>query len=138
LREVPVFELATSFSRVNFVTGSYVGVRFRASELTYYEVRVLRNCQVEVYAVNERVFTRPVDPGENTCVDSQEDFMRVSFTDDNRLTVQFNDADTFEVHLEDAAGLYTGGGMELVVGRARATFSYVVVTAPRAEAGAPR
>ena len=131
LREVPAFELATSFSRVNFVTGSYVGIRFRSNGLTFYEVRVLRNCQIGIYATNGLVFTRPIDPGENTCVDDREDWLRLSFTTENLLTVQFNDADPFEVALADPSGLYTGGGLELVVSRARATFSFVVVVAPQ-------
>ena len=112
LQDVPVFELATSFGRVNFSTGSYVGVRFRDSGLTYYEVRILRNCQVEVYAVSELAFTRPLDPGENTCVDDQEDWLAVAFSEDNILRVQFNDADSVEIHLDDPAGLYSGGGLE--------------------------
>ncbi|MGH2522778.1 MAG: hypothetical protein ACRDH2_09785 [Anaerolineales bacterium] len=131
LQDLPTFELVTSFSRVNFFSDSYIGVRFRANNLTSYEVRVLRNCQIGVYATNGLVFTRPVDPGENTCVDDLEDWLMVSFTPDYRLTVQLNDADPFEVRLEDPSGLYTGTGLEFVVGRARATFSYIVVTAPR-------
>lgn len=131
LRDLPAFELATSFSRVNFVSDSYVGVRFRANDLTAYEVRVLRNCEIGVYATNGLVFSRPVDPGENTCTDDLEDWLMISFTTDYVLTIHFNDADPFEVRLEDPAGLYSGGGLELVVGNAKATFSYVVVTAPR-------
>lgn len=130
LRNVPVFELVTSYARVNFVTGSYVGVRFRANGVTFYEVRVLRNCQIGVYAVNELVFTRPVDPGANTCTDEQDDWLHLTFTAGNVLTVQFNDADPFEVTLDDPSGLYAGGGLQLVVARARATFNFVVVTAP--------
>jgi hypothetical protein len=131
LQDLPAFELVTSLSRVNLLSDSYVGVRFRASDLTYYEVRVQRNCQVGVYAINELVFTRPVAPGENTCTDDQEDWLDIAFTVDNLLTVQLNDGDPFEVHLEDAAGLYTGGGIELVVNHARANFSFIVITAPR-------
>ena len=131
LQSVPAFDLATSFTRVNFFSASYVGVRFRAGDLTYYEVRILRNCRIGVYAVNELVFARPVDPGENSCTDEQEDWLRMSFTADNLLTVQFNDSDPFEVLLEDAAGLYADGGLDLVVSEARVTFSYVVVTAPQ-------
>lgn len=131
LQDVPAFELATSFTRVNFFSNSYVGVRFRAGRLTYYEVRVLRNCRVGVYAINELVFARPVDPGPNTCTDEQEDYLRLGFTADNRLTVQVNDSDVFEVLLEDSAGLYAAGGIELIVSEARVTFSYVVVTGPR-------
>jgi hypothetical protein len=130
LQEVPAFELATSFSRVNFVTGSYVGVRFRSNGLTFYEVRVLRNCQIGIYATNGLVFTRPIDSGDNTCVDEQEDWLKLSFTAENLLTVEFNDADPFEVALADPSGLYTGGGLELVVSRARATFSFIVVVVP--------
>lgn len=130
LRDLPAFELATSFSRVNFVSDSYVGVRFRANDLTAYEVRVLRNCEIGVYATNGLVFSRPVDPGENICTDDLEDWLMISFTSDYVLTIHFNDADPFEVRLEDPAGLYSGGGLELVVGNAKATFSYVVVTAP--------
>jgi hypothetical protein len=130
LQELPAFELVTSFSRVNLLSDSYVGVRFRANGLTYYEVRVQRNCQVGVYAINELVFTRPVAAGENTCTDDQEDWLRVNFTADNVLTVQLNDADSFEVHLEDSAGLYANGGIEFVVNHARASFSYVVITVP--------
>src|SRR5256885_13347237 len=63
LKKVPVFQMATSFSRVNFFSDSYIGVRFRDSGLTYYEVRLLRDCRVVVLAVNQPVFTRPVDPG---------------------------------------------------------------------------
>ncbi len=131
LKNVPAFELATSFTRVNFFSDSYVGVRLRASDLTYYEVRVLRSCQIAVYAVNQLVFTRPVEAGANTCTDDQPDWLSVSFTDDYRLTVQLNDADPFEIQLEDPAGLYAGGGIALVVGRARATFSFLVITSPR-------
>jgi hypothetical protein len=130
MQEVPAFELVTSFSRVNFFSDSYVGVRFRDSGLTYYEVRVQRNCRVGVYAVNELVFTRPVDPGPNSCTDEQEDFLHMTFTPENRLTVQLNDGDAFEVLLEDDAGLYAGGGIDLVVSEARVNFSYFVVTAP--------
>ena len=130
LQDVPVFELATSFSRVNFFSDSYVGVRFRNGGLTYYEIRVQRNCRVGVYAVNELVFARPVDPGENTCTDQQDDWLHMTFTADNHLTVQLNDGDPFEVLLEDEAGLYSGGGLDLVVSEARVTFNYVVVTAP--------
>jgi hypothetical protein len=131
LRDLPAFALATSFSRVNFVSDSYVGVRFRSNDLTAYEVRVLRNCEIGVYATNGLVFSRPVDPGENTCTDDLEDWLMISFTTDYVLTIHFNDADPFEVRLEDPAGLYSGGGLELVVGNARAIFSYVVVTTPR-------
>ncbi len=131
LRNLPAFVLATSFARVNFVSDSYVGVRFRANTLTAYEVRVLRNCEIGVYATNGLVFSRPIDPGENTCTDDLEDWLMITFTEDYRLTIQFNDADPFEVRLEDPAGLYTGGGLELVVSQARAIFSYVVVTTPR-------
>jgi hypothetical protein len=130
MQEVPAFELVTSFSRVNFFSDSYVGVRFRDSGLTYYEVRVQRNCRVGVYAVNELVFTRPVDPGPNTCTDEQEDFLHMTFTAENHLTVQLNDGDPFEVLLEDDAGLYAGGGIDLVVSEARVNFSFFVVTAP--------
>lgn len=130
LQNVPAFELVTSFSRVNFVTGSYVGVRFRAGNLTYYEVRVQRNCQIGVYAVNELVFTRPLNPGANTCTDEQDDWLHLTFTADNVLTVQFNDADAFEVTLADPAGLYADGAIEFVVARARASFNFVVITAP--------
>jgi hypothetical protein len=108
-----------------------VGVRFRANSLTYYEMRILRNCRLEVYAVNQPVFSRPIDPGQNTCTDDLEDWLKVSLTTDYRLTVQLNDANPVEVQLNDPAGLYTGGGLELVVGQAKATFSYIVVTAPR-------
>jgi len=132
LANVPAFDFATSFTRVNFFSDSYVGVRFRSSSLTYYEVRILRNCRVGVYAVNELVFARPVDPGPNTCTDQQEDWLRLGFTADNHLSVQLNDSDVFEVVLEDDAGLYAEGGIELIVSEARVTFSYVVVTAPLA------
>ena len=54
----------------------------------------------------------------------------MTFTADNVLTIQFNDADAFEVTLEDPGGLYAGGGLELVVSRARASFNFVVITAP--------
>jgi hypothetical protein len=128
---VQAFELVTSFNRVNFFSASYVGVRFRNGGLTYYEVRVQRNCRVGVYAVNELVFARPVDPGPNSCTDQQEDWLHISFTTENRLTVQLNDGDPFEVLLEDPAGLYAGGGIDLVVSEARVNFSYIVVTAPR-------
>jgi hypothetical protein len=131
LQDLPAFELVTSLSRVNLLSDSYIGVRFRANGLTYYEVRVQRNCQVGVYAINELVFTRPVATGANTCTDEQEDWLHVNFTADNVLTVQLNDADAFEVHLEDSAGLYANGGVEFVVNHARASFSFVVVTAPR-------
>jgi hypothetical protein len=131
LADVPAFELITSFARVNFFSDSYVGVRFRNGGLTYYEVRVQRNCRVGIYAVNELVFARPVDPGPNTCTDAQEDFLHLTFTPENRLTVQLNDGDPFEVTLEDEAGLYAGGGLDLVVSEARVNFSYVVVTKPK-------
>ena len=131
LKAVPVFHLATSFSRVNFFTDSYIGVRFRDSGLTYYEVRILRDCRVVVLAVNQPVFTRPVDPGANTCTDDLEDWLVVSLTSDYQLTIQLNDAEPVVVTLQDPSGLYTGGGMELVVRQARATFSYLVITAPQ-------
>ncbi|MCC6192715.1 MAG: SH3 domain-containing protein [Anaerolineales bacterium] len=131
LSDLPAFQLVTSLSRVNLLSDSYVGVRFRDNGLTYYEVRVQRNCQVGVYAVTEQVFTRPVAPGDNTCTDEQEDWLHLVFTADNLLTVQLNDADPFEVHLDDSAGLYTGGGLALVVNHARASFSFIVITAPR-------
>ena len=35
------------------------------------------------------------------------------------------------VTLQDPSGLYTGGGLEFVVGKARATISYLVVTEPQ-------
>ena len=54
----------------------------------------------------------------------------VTLTPDYRLTVQINDSEPIQVVLQDPSGLYTGGGLELVVGQARVTFSYVVVTAP--------
>jgi hypothetical protein len=130
LKKVPVFQLATSFSRVNFFSDSYVGVRFRDSGLTYYEVRILRDCRVVVLAVNQPVFTRPVDPGANTCTDDLEDWLVVSLTKDYQLTIQLNDAEPVVVTLQDPSGLYTGGGIELVVGKARVTVSYIVVTAP--------
>ena len=131
LKNVPAFALVTSFSRVNFYSDSYIGVRFRDNGLTYYEVRLLRNCQIAVYAVNQVVFTRPIDPGPNTCTDELDDWLSLSFTADYHLTVQVNDAEPVEVTLDDPAGLYTGGGLELVVGRAKAIVSFIVVTAPR-------
>jgi hypothetical protein len=130
VKEVPAFDVVTSFTRENFFSDSYIGVRFRDNGLTYYEVRILRNCQIAVYAVNQPVFTRPIDAGANNCTDQQDDWLMVSFTADYRLTIQINDAEPVEIRLEDPAGLYTGGGLELVVGRARATFSFIVVTAP--------
>ena len=130
VKEVPAFQVATSFNRENFFSDSYVGVRFRDNGLTYYEVRILRNCQIAVYAVNQPVFTRPIDAGANNCTDQQDDWLMVSFTTDYRLTIEINDAEPIEITLEDPAGLYTGGGLVLVVGRARATFSFIVVTAP--------
>jgi hypothetical protein len=129
VKDAPTFDLATSFTRENFFSDSYVGVRFRDNGLTYYEVRILRNCQIAVYAVNNLVFTRPIDAGSNSCTDEQADWLMVSFTPDLRLTVQINDAEPVEVLLEDPSALYTGGGVELVIGRARATFSFIVVTA---------
>jgi hypothetical protein len=129
VKEAPAFDLATAFTRENFFSDSYVGVRFRDNGLTYYEVRVLRNCQIAVYAVNSLVFTRPLEAGANTCTDEQADWLMVSFTADNRLTIQINDAEPVEVLLEDPSGLYTGGGVELVIGRAKATFSFIVITA---------
>jgi hypothetical protein len=126
---LPAFHLVTSFARLNYFSDSYVGVRFRSNDLTYYDVRVARSCQIGVYATNELIFTRPVDPGENTCVDDQEDWLMVSLSPDNRLTVQLNDSDSFEVFLEDPSGLYTGEEVALVVNRARVTFSYLVITA---------
>jgi hypothetical protein len=131
LKQVPNFQLATSFSRVNFFSDSYVGVRFRDSGLTYYEVRILRDCRVVVLAVNQQIFTRPVEPGANTCTDDLEDWLVVSLTPDYHLTIQLNDAEPVEVTLQDPNGLYTGGGLEFVVGKARATISYLVVTAPQ-------
>jgi hypothetical protein len=131
LKKVPSFQLATSFSRVNFFSDSYIGLRFRDSGLTYYEVRILRDCRIVVLAVNQPVFTRPVDPGANTCTDDLEDWLVVSLTPDYRLTIQLNDAEPVEVVLQDPSGLYTGGGIELVVGQARATISYFMVTAPQ-------
>ncbi len=130
VKDVPAFQVATSFNRENFFSDSFIGVRFRDNGLTYYEVRILRNCQVAVYAVNQRIFTRPIDAGANNCTDQQDDWLMVSFTADYRLTIEINDAEPVEVRLEDPAGLYTGGGIELVVGRARATFSFVVITQP--------
>ena len=131
LQHLPAFELVTSFTRVNFVTDSYVGVRFRANNLTYYEVRILPDCRLVVLAVNQPVFSRPIDPGPHNCNDAQEDWLDVSFTTGYLLTVQLNDANPVQVQLNDPAGLYTGGGLELVVGQAKATFSFIVVTAPR-------
>jgi len=131
LKKVPVFKLTTSFSRVNFFSDSYVGVRFRDSGVTYYEVHILRDCRVVVLAVNQPVFTRPVDPGANTCTDDLEDWLVVSLTADYQLTIQLNDAEPVVVTLQDPSGLYTGGGLEFVVGKARATISYMVVTEPQ-------
>lgn len=130
LKKVPTFQLVTSFSRLNFFSDSYVGVRFRDSGLTHYEVRLLRDCSLVVLAVNQTIFTRPVDPGANTCTDDLEDYLVVTLTPDYRLTVQINDSEPIQVILQDPSGLYTGGGLELVVGQARVTFSYIVVTAP--------
>jgi hypothetical protein len=130
VQDLPVFSLVTSFARSNFFGDSYVGVRFRAGSLTAYELRVLRDCRIAIFATGEQVFSRPTDPGENTCTDEREDWLQLSFNDQNRLAVQLNDADPFDVVLEDPGGLYTGGGIELIVNRARVTFSYVVVTAP--------
>lgn len=130
VQDLPVFTLVTSFARSNFFSDSYVGLRFRAGSLTAYELRISRNCQVAIFATGEQIFSRPVDPGANTCQDEQPDFLRLSFSDDNRLAVQLNDADPFDVLLEDPEGFYAGGGIEFVVNRARATFSFVVVTVP--------
>ena len=94
-------------------------------------MRILRDCRIVVLAVNQPVFTRPVDPGANTCTDDLEDWLVVSLTPDYRLTIQLNDAEPVEVVLQDPSGLYTGGGIELVVGQARATISYFMVTAPQ-------
>ncbi len=131
LKHVPSFQIATSFSRENFFSDSYVGVRFRDSGLTYYEVRILRDCRIVVLAVNQPVFTRPVDPGANTCTDDLEDWLVVSLTPDYHLTIQLNDAEPVDVVLQDPSGLYTGGGLELVVAKARVTVSYLVVTVPQ-------
>jgi hypothetical protein len=131
LKHVPSFLLATSFSRLDFFSNSYVGVRFRDNGLTYFEVRILRDCTLVVLAVNQPIFTRPIDPGANTCSDNQEDWLMVSLTPDYRLTVQLNDAEPVDVELQDPSNLYTGGGIEMVVSQARATFSYWVVTAPQ-------
>ena len=130
LKHVPVFTMATSFSRLDFFSDSYVGLRFRDSGLTYFEVRILRDCRLVVLAVNNPVFTRPIDPGANTCGDNLEDWLMVSFTADYRLTVQLNDSEPVIVTLSDPSSLYTGGGIEMVVSQARATFSYVVITVP--------
>src|SRR5439155_18550636 len=116
LKKVPVFEMATSFSRVNFFSDSYIGVRFRDSGLTYYEVHILRDCRVVVLAVNQPVFTRPVDPGANTCTDDLEDSFVVSLTADYQLTIQLNDSEPVVVTLQDPSALHTGGGIEFVVG----------------------
>jgi hypothetical protein len=131
LKHVPDFHLVTSFSRENFFSDSYVGVRFRDSGLTYYEVRILRDCRIVVLAVNQSIFTRPVEPGANTCTDDLEDWLVVSLTPDDHLTIQLNDAEPVDVVLQDPSGLYTGGGLELVVAKARVTISYLVVTAPQ-------
>jgi hypothetical protein len=132
LKQLPAFQLITSFGRVNFFSDSYVGLRFRDSGLTYFEVRLLRDCTLVVLAVNQPVFTRPLQTGANTCNDDTEDWLMVTLTPDDHLTVQLNDAEPVDVVLSDPSKLYTGGGLEMVVGQSRATFSYVVITVPAA------
>jgi hypothetical protein len=60
-----------------------------------------------------------------------EDWLVVSLTPDYHLTIQLNDAEPVDVVLQDPSGLYTGGGLELVVAKARVTVSYLVVTVPQ-------
>jgi hypothetical protein len=124
------FELTTSFSRANLTGAGYVGVRFRVGANNYYEVRILRDCEIEVYATTEIVAPRKIDSGENTCHDEQEDFLVLTLRGYD-LTVQLNDAEPFPIPLPDPDGRYIKGGIELVVENAVANFSYLVITAPR-------
>ncbi len=131
LSNLKAFELVMSLYRSNSTNDSYVGLRFRSQGESYYEMRILRDCSVEVYATEELIFPIKIDPGENNCGDQSPDYIEVSLNEDYELIFQINDSDPKLVTLPDPDGRYSNGSVELIASGVRAAWDFVVVTAPR-------
>lgn len=131
LKNISAFNLVTTFSRANIDVTSYVGFRFRSGGRYYYELRILGNCVVEVYANENMVFRRSVESGENNCSDLIQDYVELSLDENYELILRINDSEPLRATLSDPDGHYASGTIELVVNATKTAFDFLVVTAPR-------
>ena len=131
LESINSFKLITSFTRADINSSSFVGFRFRSNPPNYLELRILRDCKVEVYTKDTLFFKGKVDSGTNTCNDGIDDFVNLTLDQNYLLQLIINDSDPLPVQLEDPQGIYASGGLTLLVNAADANFSYLLVTQPR-------
>ncbi|MBI5223173.1 hypothetical protein HY990_02000 [Candidatus Micrarchaeota archaeon] len=134
---ISAFKLYTSFKRSDSnANNSFVGIRFRAKEGRFYSVRIYNDCHIEVFIspseTNPFQPPRRVEPGENICSDSGEDFLYVALDKDNSLQVQINDSkeERFPI-LPDPNNVFRDGVIVLEAHNTIADFSFLVITIPR-------
>jgi len=125
------FTLLVSFDRVNISSDSYAAVRFRSNGLSYYEVRILPDCEVSVYKDDTLVLTQKAITDKNGCGDDGiSDSLKLNLSANNTLTVTVNGATPIEINLGEADVNQTEGKIELVSFRSVINFYYLVVVTP--------
>jgi hypothetical protein len=130
-----VFDLQTTFTRQNLEASSFVGLRFRGDGENYYELRILRDCSLEIYTVSnlgehEVVFRHSVDSPGNSCSDGVQDYLILSLNASNELLITLNDAEPVRAALADPDGIFIGGEIELVANKVNVAFDFLAITVP--------
>jgi hypothetical protein len=128
LASLTAFRLYTSFTVDDKSDQSYVGVRFRDSEVNYYQVILTpETCNVSVYATNNLFYSDQLDP--RICQALYYD-MILTLSNDYKLGLQVNGYDVILIDLQDPDRQYGQGSIKLVVNQLDVKFDYIVILAP--------
>jgi hypothetical protein len=126
------FELTTSWGIIPNDIPAYVAFRFLINGPDYYEVRILRDCSVEVYETEKFFIKHVFDAEDKACADGRSDFVTISLDSSYTLGIQINDSGKWETQVEDPNGIYAkGSGLELVAYKAKVSFEWIVITKPK-------
>jgi len=140
LRELHDFELQISVSPL---TGSiagdrgYFAIRFRVSEdaKSYYELRILRRCDIQLFSVREYSYTLiyntqlKFSSESSSCNDSIEEYIRLS-VGNNEVKGQINDLRLPIIQTSDPDGVLASGGIELISSDAKVRLYFLTITTP--------
>jgi hypothetical protein len=94
LSSISNFRFFTAFDRINLDDRSYIGIRYGDVANSYFEVRILGDCKINVILQTDSGFapveiSRPFQVGDNSCSDSRPDYLEIRW-DGTNVTVYIN------------------------------------------------
>lgn len=140
LQQIENFELQMSISPViGSITeaSGYFAIRFHVSEdrRSYYELRLLRRCQIQLFRVESYEYTLINDTKlnfpslESSCNDGTEEYIRLSITD-NVITGQINDLRLPIIQNSDPSGVLSTGSIELLSSESTFRIYFLMILKP--------